>query len=133
MTAFADTSYYIALLNPHDNDHLRAAQLHREFKGNFLTTEFVILELGNWLCDDRNRGVFVMLVDSLRSDARTEIVPATTDLIQRGLDLYRSRRDKTWSLTDCISFVVMAEHRVTDVLTGDRHFVQAGFRTMFAE
>jgi predicted nucleic acid-binding protein len=47
--------------------------------------------------------------------------------LQRGFDLFSKRPDKEWSLTDCISFVVMQEHGVTDALTTDRHFAQAGF------
>jgi hypothetical protein len=47
--------------------------------------------------------------------------------MERGLDLYRSRPDKDWPLTDCISFVVMAQRGITEALTGDHHFRQAGF------
>jgi len=43
------------------------------------------------------------------------------------MDLYRRRQDKDWSLTDCISFVVMADEGLTESLTADRHFEQAGF------
>jgi len=61
------------------------------------------------------------------------IIPVDTDLLRRGLKLYSSRGDKDWGLTDCISFVVMREMGVTDALTADRHFVQAGFRAMLLE
>jgi len=54
-------------------------------------------------------------------------LPASQELFERGLNLYRQRPDKDWSLTDCISFVVMREHGVTKALTADRHFEQAGF------
>jgi hypothetical protein len=47
-----------------------------------------------------------------------------------GMELYADRPDKDWSLTDCISFVVMQERGITDALTGDRHFEQAGFRAL---
>jgi hypothetical protein len=55
------------------------------------------------------------------------MIPATQELFDRGVALYESRPDKEWSLTDCISFVVMADHGITEALTGDRHFEQAGF------
>lgn len=42
-----------------------------------------------------------------------------------------SRADKAWSLTDCISFSVMTERRLSDALTADHHFEQAGFRAVF--
>ncbi len=51
--------------------------------------------------------------------------------LRRGLDLYQSRPDKAWSLTDCISFIVMGDERLDDALTGDRHFAQAGFVPVF--
>ena len=56
-----------------------------------------------------------------------QIVPPSDLLFQRGLDLYAARGDKEWSLTDCISFVVMGDHGIADALTGDHHFEQAGF------
>lgn len=58
------------------------------------------------------------------------IVPFSTELFDRGIALYSERRDKQWPLTDCISFVVMADHGLTHALTGDRHFEQAGFRRL---
>jgi hypothetical protein len=53
-------------------------------------------------------------------------IPAT----RRGLDLYRRRPDKAWSLTDGLSFVVMTDRGLTDALTGDHHVEQAGFRAL---
>jgi len=51
-------------------------------------------------------------------------------LFDRGCELYISRSDKEWSLTDCISFVVMRREELTDALTADRHFEQAGFSAL---
>jgi hypothetical protein len=53
-------------------------------------------------------------------------------LFERGLSLYLRRMDKDWSLTDCVSFVVMEEMALTDALTGDRHFEQAGFHVLLS-
>jgi len=53
--------------------------------------------------------------------------PLSEALLARGMALYRQRPDKAWSLTDCISFVVMGDERLTEALTGDHHFEQAGF------
>ena len=47
--------------------------------------------------------------------------------MEEGLGLYESRPDKEWSLTDCISFVVMKKEGIVEALTEDRHFEQAGF------
>jgi predicted nucleic acid-binding protein len=58
------------------------------------------------------------------------IIPPSDEQYARGFDLYRRRPDKEWSLTDCISFVVMAEEGLTEALTGDKHFEQAGFAAL---
>jgi predicted nucleic acid-binding protein len=67
------------------------------------------------------------LLNDLRTDAGSEIVEPTGDLFDAGIALYNARPDKEWSLTDCISFIVMDEQRLTEALTGDHHFEQAGF------
>nr|MBA2333413.1 nucleic acid-binding protein [Blastocatellia bacterium] len=66
----------------------------------------------------------------MRDSARVTIVPLDSNLFDRGLRLMASRPDKNWSLTDCISFVVMKERSLSDALTADRHFEQAGFRAL---
>jgi len=63
----------------------------------------------------------------LQNDPEVTIVPASADLWQRGVTLFAGRPDKDWSLTDCISFVVMQERGLTAALTADRHFEHAGF------
>jgi hypothetical protein len=70
---------------------------------------------------------FVRLVETLRADPACTIVPPSPELFNAGLSLYAERSDKGWTLTDCISFVVMQQYGITEALTGDRHFEQAGF------
>lgn len=60
------------------------------------------------------------------------IVAASPELMHRGIELYEARSDKDWSLTDCTSFIVMQDRGLTDALTGDHHFEQAGFRPLLA-
>jgi predicted nucleic acid-binding protein len=92
-----------------------------------LTTEFVLLEVASAFSSSLTRDLFVRLLPHLRSDPTVEILSATAELFQAGFDLYRRRPDKNWSLTDCISFVVMRDRGLTEALTADRHFDQAGF------
>jgi len=68
----------------------------------------------------------------VENDPAFRVVRATTELIERGKELYRRRPDKEWPLTDCISFVVMQDEGLTEALTGDHHFEQAGFKALLA-
>ncbi|MCH7871705.1 MAG: type II toxin-antitoxin system VapC family toxin [Planctomycetes bacterium] len=127
---FADSFYYLALLNPRDEAHRRAAEFTREIERPVVTTAWILTEVGDALAAPQQRPAFVDLVDDLRVDPEVEIVPPTADLFHRGIVLFRDRPDKHWSLTDCISFVVMRERGLTDALTGDHHFEQGGFRAL---
>ena len=124
---FADTSFYAACLSPRDSYHHQAIALAASTQSTILTTEFVFVELANLFSKLARRQAAVRLIQQVRADADTEIVPVTSDLLQRGFALYCNRPDKEWSLTDCISFVVMEEHGVREALTSDSDFEQAGF------
>ena len=127
---FADTSYYLALLNPGDRLHAAAVGWSREMSGPIVITGFVLLEPADGLSEADDRRTFLDLLARLRTDSRVEIIPVSQSLFDEGLALYSDRPDKDWSLTDCISFVAMREHGLTDALTGDRHFEQAGFTVL---
>ncbi len=76
------------------------------------------------------RDLGLQIVEAIRNDKNIMISPASTALMDRGIALFASRADKEWGLTDCISFVVMQEHNMTDALTADHHLEQAGFRAL---
>jgi predicted nucleic acid-binding protein len=123
---FADTFYYIALLDANDSTHETAVAATRELKST-VTTAWVLLELANTLSASRHRGVFARFLDRLRANPNVIIYEAEREVFDLGVDLYQNRDDKEWSLTDCISFVVMTREGITEALTGDHHFEQAGF------
>lgn len=127
---FADATFYIAVASPRDQLHAIASQFSAAFRGRVVTTEYVLTEVGNSLSSPTQRGAFLNMVARITADANTEIVPSSSELWQRGLDLYKRRMDKNWSLTDCISFVVMEESGLSDALTADRDFEQAGFNVL---
>ena len=127
---FADTVYFLAILNSADQFHRRARALSLELSGPLLTTEFVLIEVGDGLSFMENRLRFAHLMQLLRSQADVEIVPASSQLFRRGCELHSQRPDKEWSLTDCTSFVVMKERNIEEALTSDHHFEQAGFRLL---
>ena len=60
------------------------------------------------------------------------VIPVSSDLLMRAKALFASRPDKAWSLTDCTSFIIMQEHRLTEALTTDHHFTQAGFHALLS-
>jgi hypothetical protein len=128
---FADTFFYLALLDARDPAH-EPAVARSQAAGIILTTEFILLELGNSCARAEDRADFLALLEGLRGSPRTRVVPLDSGLLQRGLDLFAARPDKDWSVTDCISFVVMRDERITEALTADRHFEQAGFKILLA-
>ena len=131
MTAvFADTYYLIALLNSDDKDHQRALRYSRNFRGLLVTTAWVIVETANTMNSPRARRAFLSFYDDLGANSNAVILPPSKQLFDKGVELFRRRDDKEWSLTDCISFVVMAERKIKLSLTGDHHFEQAGFQIL---
>ncbi len=128
---FADTFFYQALLDERDPSHDRAlaqAKVNR----TIVTTEFVLLELGNACARAEDHADFLALLAGIRASPRTRIVPLDSRLLQRGLELFTSRPDKNGSVTDCVSFLVMRDAGLTEALTADSHFEQAGFKALLA-
>ncbi|MBM3333061.1 type II toxin-antitoxin system VapC family toxin [Candidatus Sumerlaeota bacterium] len=127
---FGDTLYYLAVINPRDVAHPRAITVSKDKDTRVITTCWALAELADGLSRLSTRASFARLLNCLRNDPLTHIVSATQTLFERGVELYASRLDKEWTLTDCISFVVMREYGLTEALTGDRHFEQAGFKAL---
>ena len=133
--AFVDTAYILALVNSRDQWQQAAARwkvhLFSE-RRRLLTTEYVLIEIGDSLSTVHYRRHAVRSIRELRNPF-VEVVPASEKLFGAALGLYERRPDKGWGLTDCASFVVMAERGLTDALTADEHFRQAGFRPLLLE
>ncbi len=127
---FGDTEYFIALVNPEDQFHDQAVALTKRPPGPLLTTEFVLTEVGDALSQPIDRRQFQHLLALLQQQRDVEIMPASSHWFRSGCQFHGQRPDKEWSLTDCISFVVMQDRGITDALTSDRHFEQAGFRIL---
>ena len=124
---FADTSFFVAYLNPRDVNHAVATEYMTTSDDQIVTTQWVLAELGNFLAEGPNRRLFGPLVRALSSEGRFEIVAADDESFARGFELFVRRPDKEWSFTDCVSFEVMKDRDLTDALTADHHFEQAGF------
>jgi predicted nucleic acid-binding protein len=131
MTAvFADTFYFLALVNRKDKAHGKCVAFSQTSDRSVVTTTWVLLELGDALRRGRDRAAFSALQADVTNDPDTTVLPAEQDMFQKALELFAARPDKEWSLTDCTSFVVMQEQGLTEALTSDHHFEQAGFASL---
>lgn len=133
---FLDTAYVIALAAPRDHFHDRAVQIAEQLEAastRLVTTQAVLLEIGNALARLQHRRIAVELLRTLTADPNVEIIPISDTLYERAFRLYGDRPDKEWGLTDCLSFVVMQERGITEALTTDHHFQQTGFHIWLAD
>lgn len=127
---FADTGYWIALLNHRDELHQKALDLSQKMGEIYIfTSEMVLSEVLN---DFSKRGEFfrrvaIELIESLYSHPNVTVVEQSSSQFQDGLSLYKQRQDKEWSITDCVSFKIMESYGITEALAYDKHFEQAGF------
>lgn len=130
---FADAWFYIALLDPYDAGHAKALQAcEDESITGIVTTHWVLMEVANMLSTSKARTRCAAFLRELDAASETQIIAASDALFRRGLSLYEERPDKAWSLTDCISFLVMSDEHLSESLTGDHHFEQAGFTALLA-
>lgn len=130
---FADTSFWVGLSRQRDQHRQRALawyQLVIRTKSTIVTTEAVLLEWLNAMSDVSTRLIAAESCLRARADARIEVVPFDAGLMVAAIELYRRRLDKNWSLTDCLSFVVMERRGLTEALTTDHDFEQAGLKAL---
>jgi hypothetical protein len=130
-TVFADTWFYLALLDAGDHHHKTAKSYLRSFDGRFVTTRWILAEVANGLAAPRFRLRVAEFLERLESNRRVQVFGESDELYRDGRALYKARPDKEWSLTDCISFVVMEREGIREALTADHHFKQAGFVGIF--
>lgn len=129
---FVDTLHFIASINPRDQWHQKALEVGATLKGDLVTTEAVLIELLNFFSaygpDMRVKSAAVVY-DSLGLPG-VQVVEQTHDSFLSALSLYNARKDKSYSLTDCMSMNTMRQLRMSDVLTHDHHFAQEGFNVL---
>jgi predicted nucleic acid-binding protein len=129
-----DTVFVQALLNKRDQYHAKALELLPSLRESIevLVTEAVLLEVGNALCAINRQGA-ARWINACYETSNIRVVPLESALLKRAVQFYDTYSDQSWSLTDCVSFVVMRDANVRDALTADKHFIQAGFRALFLE
>ena len=130
---FVDTFFVVALVNERDYFHEKAVELSVEFERKpVLITDAVLLEISNSLARTHKKES-IIVIEKFLSTNETEVVRLDETLFNKAFDLYKNHADKSWGLVDCISFVVMKEQNITDALTCDKHFAQAGFRALMLD
>jgi len=127
---FVDTGYLWALLDNRDELHARAVAWQSVVAEPLAVTEHVLWEMFNGFSAPDERAKAHAAYEAIRSDTEWQLVSASEQLLEAGLRLHRQHADKHWSLTDCISFVVMRERGIRRALTYDHHFEQAGFEAL---
>jgi predicted nucleic acid-binding protein len=134
---FADTGYLIAIQKESDFLHRRAIELSNELFGyeKIVTSDLVVIETLNYFSGygALARESAFTLLSQFSMDPGIEIVCFNADLFIGAGRLYRTAFDRSWSFTDCSSFVIMRERGMRDALTYDHHFQQAGFWALMRE
>jgi predicted nucleic acid-binding protein len=131
---FADTCFWIALMNPGDKLHSQAVALSKSHI-KLTTTQEVLSEFLTFFCcrGDRLRQTAYGLVKAIQSNPNVSVIKQTPESFLKGMEFYASRLDKEYSLPDCISMVTMRERGIGQVLTHDHHFTQEGFKILMSK
>jgi uncharacterized protein len=135
-SVFLDSAYLIALAARDDQHHGQAMRLAEKLdveSTQLVTTRAVFLELGSALSKPRYRQRACEMFELLENDERILMIELEPPLLARSRNLFCERPDKEWSLADCISFLVMKNRGISDALTTDVHFEQAGFRALLRD
>ena len=127
---FIDTVYILALLNPRDQWHRKAVELSKNHRAPLVTSHAVLTEVADALAHHDHRAWACQAIEDLEADPDVRCVPVDTAIFTGAVRLYGERADKNWSLTDCISFCIMHREEISEALTADLHFEQAGFRAL---
>lgn len=129
---FVDTSGWAYLADRHDPLHQTMRTVYEQTlkqRRRLVTTNYVIAELVPLLASRSRipRQQIFAFVDAIKSASHIEIIHIDAVLDAEAWTLLKTRLDKEWSLVDASSFVVMSNHGMTEALTTDHHFTQAGF------
>ncbi len=125
--AFLDTSAIFVLAMPREADHGSARNVFADPARMFILDELILIESFSLIAKRRGKPLAVEFVGALRSSLKIEAVPLTPDLLEAGWRRCLHYADKEWDWIDYISFELMHRRGLTEALSLDRHFAQAGF------
>ena len=127
---FVDTAALVAQINKRDSLHIQAISTNQELflKGRkLITTMYVIDETVTEITGRIPHPNIVGFIEDIFSSEIFDVIHVTKKHETVAWNFYKERKDKLWSFTDCISFVIMKERGISEAFTSDHHFVQAGF------
>lgn len=133
MARFVDTHYLLALVNTKDQDHVAAVRHSQGPVHALVTTTWVLVEFADALSAIDSRSRAARFLRGFQAAPFVEVIPPSQEQFELALARYEQRPDKDWSLTDCLSFLVMESRQILEALTADHHFEQAGFRALMRE
>ncbi len=111
----------------------RVAQIIVADDRRLVTTQLILVEIGNGLAGKQFRAQAASIIWYLQENELVDIVPVSQPAFGRAFELFEQRSDKDWGLTDCFSFIAMKDNDLTDALTTDTHFRQAGFSALLLD
>ena len=136
MAVFADTGYWIALMDPEDPLNQKALQAEEDYKLQpIITSEWVLAELLNGVArrGQLRRRQALLTISEILNAQNVVVVPASTRSFWSAVELYEQYLGQRWSLIDCTSFVIMKDLGIQDALAHDRDFAAAGFRPLLRD
>lgn len=123
-----DTSGFLCYLHQDEPQHQEAVRLLNRANSRLLTHNYVLAELVALALVRRfPRSVVLVFMMDLLNNPDIEMVWVSEQLHREAVELLRDRQDKTYSLCDAVSFILMRQHGMNEALTTDRHFEQEGF------
>jgi predicted nucleic acid-binding protein len=122
-----DTSGILCCCDPGERRHGAAVDAYGKSKTrvthNYVLAEFVALAESR----RQPRKAFLTTMVEIVTDPKIEVVWVDRNLHHEAMKLLLSQLDKTYSLCDAVSFLLMRQHSIQEALTTDHHFEQAGF------
>ncbi len=137
MMIFADSSAYIAYYNKRDKNHNKAVSLVKKIRNR----EFgpVIIYTSDYVFDEvvttvllltKNKDLAIKIGEFIKASKITKIIKVDEEIFHKAWEIFKKRRDKFWSFTDCTSFAIMEKMNIKTAFTFDKHYIQAGFNTI---
>jgi predicted nucleic acid-binding protein len=131
---FIDTSAFLALEDSSDEHHEEALRFRDQelLSGDYelITTSYILDETLTVIRSRLGISASIEFSKKIRQSQVLRILPISREIEEKALDLFEKYDDKTFSFTDCVSFVMMRDLEISEAFAFDRHFQQMGFRTV---